>query len=214
MLRKEQNVRLRPEADIEMKPQDLVARFATAAVRTDPMVAVRAELEQLKDKVAEVEEALRYISGIGGNARQVFYRSPDLTLLKVCFPAGRRTPPHDHGTWATILLLSGEEKNTLYRVPERKAPQGKRNHHQARLDLGHARRYSARRRMCRQCTYRRTTCLWRRHFRTSAPHVASANAARTSLGLDAIRNLRTHCVRGTRCACGVGPVLADTRHDC
>ena len=36
-------------------------------------------------------------------------------MLKVCFPCGRRTPPHDHGTWATILLLSGEEKNTLYR---------------------------------------------------------------------------------------------------
>jgi predicted metal-dependent enzyme (double-stranded beta helix superfamily) len=36
-------------------------------------------------------------------------------MLKVCFPSGRRTPPHDHGTWATILLLSGEEKNTLYR---------------------------------------------------------------------------------------------------
>jgi predicted metal-dependent enzyme (double-stranded beta helix superfamily) len=48
----------------------------------------------------------------------VFYRSPDLTLLKVCFPAGRRTPPHDHGTWATILLLSGEEKNTFYRVDD------------------------------------------------------------------------------------------------
>ena len=29
---------------------------------------------------------------------------------------GRRTPPHDHGTWAQILLLSGEEKNTLYRA--------------------------------------------------------------------------------------------------
>jgi len=62
-----------------------------------------------------VEQALAYVSGVGGNARQVFYRSPNLTLLKVCFPAGRRTPPHDHGTWATILLLSGEEKNTLYR---------------------------------------------------------------------------------------------------
>jgi predicted metal-dependent enzyme (double-stranded beta helix superfamily) len=62
-----------------------------------------------------VDDALRYISGVGGNARQVFYRAPELTLLKVCFPAGRRTPPHDHGTWATILLLSGEEKNTLYR---------------------------------------------------------------------------------------------------
>ena len=28
----------------------------------------------------------------------------------------RRTPPHDHGAWATIFLLSGEEKNTLYRT--------------------------------------------------------------------------------------------------
>jgi predicted metal-dependent enzyme (double-stranded beta helix superfamily) len=99
-----------------MKPHDLVARFATAIVRSDPMAAARASLEELKDHIAEVNEALRYISGVGGNAGQVFYRSPELTLLKVCFPAGRRTPPHDHGTWATILLLSGEEKNTLYRI--------------------------------------------------------------------------------------------------
>ena len=46
----------------------------------------------------------------------MFYRSPSLTLLKVCFPSGRRTPPHDHGAWATILLFSGVEKNTLYRT--------------------------------------------------------------------------------------------------
>jgi predicted metal-dependent enzyme (double-stranded beta helix superfamily) len=97
-----------------MKAHDLVARFATAVSRSDPMAAARAALEELKDHIAEVDEALRYISGVGGNARQVFYRSPELTLLKVCFPAKRRTPPHDHGTWATILLLSGEEKNTLY----------------------------------------------------------------------------------------------------
>jgi predicted metal-dependent enzyme (double-stranded beta helix superfamily) len=38
-----------------------------------------------------------------------------MTLLKVCFPNGRRTPPHDHGTWAAILVLRGQEKNTLYR---------------------------------------------------------------------------------------------------
>jgi predicted metal-dependent enzyme (double-stranded beta helix superfamily) len=82
------------------------------------MAAARAALEELKDHIREVDGALRYISGVGGNARQVFYRSPDLTLLKVCFPAGRRTPPHDHGTWATILLLSGEEKNTLYRADD------------------------------------------------------------------------------------------------
>jgi predicted metal-dependent enzyme (double-stranded beta helix superfamily) len=101
-----------------MKPHDLVASFAAAVSSAEPMTAARAVLEELKGRVAEVDEALRYISGVGGNARQVFYRSPELTLLKVCFPAGRRTPPHDHGTWATILLLSGEEKNAFYRVAD------------------------------------------------------------------------------------------------
>jgi predicted metal-dependent enzyme (double-stranded beta helix superfamily) len=101
-----------------MKPHDLVASFAAAVGRDEPMAAARATLEELKNHIAEVDEALGYISGVGGNARQMFYRSPSLTLLKVCFPAGRRTPPHDHGTWATILLLSGEEKNTLYRVED------------------------------------------------------------------------------------------------
>jgi len=98
-----------------MKVHELVARFATAAESTDSMGAARQVLESLKGDLAAIESALGYVSGVGGNARQVFYRSPNLTLLKVCFPSGRRTPPHDHGTWAQILLLSGEEKNTLYR---------------------------------------------------------------------------------------------------
>ena len=101
-----------------MKPHELVASFAAAVSCGEPMAAARAALEELRNHIAEVDETLRYISGVGGNARQVFYRSPELTLLKVCFPAGRRTPPHDHGTWSTILLLSGEEKNTLYRVED------------------------------------------------------------------------------------------------
>lgn len=98
-----------------MKVHELVARFASAGESADPMGSAREVLEGLRGDLAGIERALSYVSGIGGNARQVFYRSPGLTLLKVCFPGGRRTPPHDHGTWATILLLSGEEKNTLYR---------------------------------------------------------------------------------------------------
>lgn len=98
-----------------MKVNELVARFAKAADSADAMNAARAELDALRGDVEAIDKALGYISGVGGNARQVFYRAPNLTLLKVCFPAGRRTPPHDHGTWAQILLLSGEEKNTLYR---------------------------------------------------------------------------------------------------
>lgn len=98
-----------------MKVSDLVALCARAVDAADPMGSVRALLEELKSDTAAIDRALAYIPGTGGNARQVFYRAPDLTLLKVCFPRGRRTPPHDHGTWAQILLLSGEEKNTLYR---------------------------------------------------------------------------------------------------
>lgn len=98
-----------------MKVHELVARFAKAGESADAMGAARAELEALRGDLGAIEKALSYVSGTGGNARQVFYRSPSITLLKVCFPAGRRTPPHDHGAWAMILLLSGEEKNTLYR---------------------------------------------------------------------------------------------------
>ena len=98
-----------------MKVHELVASFAKAGESPDPMAAAREALEALRGDLGAVEQALHFVSGTGGNARQVFYRSPAITLLKVCFPAGRRTPPHDHGAWATILLLSGEEKNTLYR---------------------------------------------------------------------------------------------------
>ena len=98
-----------------MKVHELVAGFATAGESADPMRAVRDAMENLRGDVAAIERALDYIPGTGGNARQVFYRSPQLTMLKVRFPNGRRTPPHDHGAWAMILMLSGEEKNTLYR---------------------------------------------------------------------------------------------------
>lgn len=80
------------------------------------MAGARGVLEDLRADLDTVAETLSYISGIGGNAEQIFYRSPDLSLLKVSFPPGRRTPPHDHGTWATIMLFSGVERNTLYRA--------------------------------------------------------------------------------------------------
>jgi len=98
-----------------MKVHELVTRCARAGESADPMNSVREVLESLRSNLADMERTLQHIPGTGGNARQIFYRAPDLVMLKVCFPNGRRTPPHDHGTWAAILLLSGEEKNTLYR---------------------------------------------------------------------------------------------------
>jgi predicted metal-dependent enzyme (double-stranded beta helix superfamily) len=98
-----------------MHAHDLVARFSGTANSSDSMAAVRAVLEELKEDLDGVADALSYLSGTGGNCAQAFFRSPTLSLLKVSFPSGRRTPPHDHGTWASILVLSGKEKNTLYR---------------------------------------------------------------------------------------------------
>ena len=98
-----------------MQVHDIVARLAAAALSAEPMAAVRAELDAMSRDPDSVAGALDWLPGTGGNARQAFYRTPELSLLKVRFPAGRRTPPHDHGTWATILVLSGQERNTLYR---------------------------------------------------------------------------------------------------
>jgi len=98
-----------------MKVHELVSRVTAASESADPMNAVRKVLESLRGELAEIDRALGFISGVGGNPRQVFFRSPKLFMLKARFPAGRRTPPHNHGTWATIMLLSGKEKNTLYR---------------------------------------------------------------------------------------------------
>jgi quercetin dioxygenase-like cupin family protein len=94
---------------------DLVQRMSNAAAAADPQAAVRSEMERLKGDLDGLGRMLSYLPGVGGNANQAFFRAPNLSLLKVNFPNGRRTPPHNHGTWANILLLSGSEKNTLYR---------------------------------------------------------------------------------------------------
>jgi len=101
-----------------MQVHDLVAEFSKVADADDSMSRARGVLEDLRGDLDTLEKALSFMPGVGGNAQQIFYRSPRLSLLKVSFPRGRRTPPHDHGTWATILVFSGVEKNTLYRVDD------------------------------------------------------------------------------------------------
>ena len=100
-----------------MDVAELVSRFSTAIASTEAEYAHKAAvsvINELKDDLDGVADAMSYLTGSGGNALQAFYRSPNLSLLKVRFPDGRRTPPHNHGTWAAILVLSGSEKNSLY----------------------------------------------------------------------------------------------------
>jgi predicted metal-dependent enzyme (double-stranded beta helix superfamily) len=100
-----------------MNVADLVSRF-TAAVAQEPGVyahkAAVQVMNELKGDLDGVAEAVSYLTGTGGNALQAFYRAPNLSLLKAKFANGRRTPPHNHGTWAAILVLSGSERNALY----------------------------------------------------------------------------------------------------
>lgn len=98
-----------------MTLDDLVARITAAAAGEQPLAAVAACLRALSGEREAVSEALSFLPGIGSDAEQAFYRAPELSLLKVVFAPGRRTPPHDHGTWAVILLLSGGELNTYWR---------------------------------------------------------------------------------------------------
>ena len=174
-----------------MQVHELVARFAAAVETADPMGAARKVLEDLRGEIDHIDKMLAYISGIGGNARQVFYRSPNLTLLKVCFPNGRRTPPHDHGTWATILLLSGEEKNTMYRRENGKL----RRVGEVTLTRGEVLPMRGRNHTCRRVprrqTHDRSTCVWQRyHGGGAATHVGSANARGTRARLEHVRDLR------------------------
>ena len=93
-----------------MQVHDLVALLTKAADSSDPAASVQEAMETLKGDLPGLAAMLDYIPGTGGNTRQAFYRSPTLSLLKVSFPNSRRTPPHNHGTWATILLMDGQEK--------------------------------------------------------------------------------------------------------
>ena len=93
---------------------DLVTDIARAASQDDPLGATTATLRSFAGGVDAILDELAFLSGLGSDPEQSFYRSPEVSLLKVKFIPGHPTPPHDHGTWAAILLLAGEERNTLY----------------------------------------------------------------------------------------------------
>ena len=75
-------------------------------------------LHTLRDRLDDVRDALDFCGCAEADDapdRQIFYRSPNLSMMRICFCPGLRTPPHDHSTWAAILMLSGKERNTFFR---------------------------------------------------------------------------------------------------
>ena len=103
---------------ISLQVFDLVEQGARAANEPNPSSAMHGMLNDLRNRLDDVHEALEFCS-CGDEKdvpdRQIFYRSPNLLMMRVCFCPGLRTPPHDHATWAAILMLSGSERNVFYR---------------------------------------------------------------------------------------------------
>ena len=66
-----------------MTLNDLVSRIARAADSDQPLPAVASCLRALSAERDEVIDALGFLSGVGSDAEQAFYRSPRVSLLKV-----------------------------------------------------------------------------------------------------------------------------------
>lgn len=97
-----------------MQISELVGRLCEAASRDDPEQATASVLRDYARNLRDIVEALEFLPGLGTDPEQSFYRSREVSALKVKFLPAQCTPPHDHGTWAVILLLSGKERNTLH----------------------------------------------------------------------------------------------------
>lgn len=97
-------------------------RDVRAAVREAP--AEVALVERIKPLVRRVAHASGWVKPAyyecdraQGFGIHVLHEEPDhsLWLIVVAWLPHRGPPPHDHGTWAVIAGLDGEERNILWR---------------------------------------------------------------------------------------------------
>ena len=69
--------------------------------------------------IADPGEVVRGLGEPKQGGLEVLYRSPELTVLNVLWPAGMIVMPHNHGLWAVIGVYNGREDNILWRqLPE------------------------------------------------------------------------------------------------
>ncbi len=108
-----------------MFDQDTLIADCLQAVRTekDPQRAVREIMLRTLEKPDPVAQAI----GKDEGGLDIFYSSPELTLLNAIWAPGMNLYPHDHRMWAVIGIYGGIEDNTLYkRGPQRIQPSGGR----------------------------------------------------------------------------------------
>src|SRR5262245_27697252 len=88
-----------------------LADCVAARAEPEPLLAIRARLDEVLTRPGEVADALP-----PDRAEFVrLYASPDLTVLKVVWSPGKSIWPHDHRMWAAIGIYTGGEDNAFYR---------------------------------------------------------------------------------------------------
>lgn len=79
--------------------------------RTEPLVK---ELVTNKEWLRPEHFEIDPVQGFGVHC---LHEEPnhDLAIFAVCFAPGKGAPPHDHGTWAVVGVVEGEEQNTFWK---------------------------------------------------------------------------------------------------
>ena len=97
--------------------EDLRATVALAKTETEILRKVRPLAQKLViNRGAWLKPEYYEVDLKRGSSLYVLHEEENHTLMvfAACFRPGRVTPVHDHGTWAVVAGIEGEEKNTIY----------------------------------------------------------------------------------------------------
>jgi len=97
--------------------EDLRATVAAAESEPEILGSVRTLAQKLvNNRDTWIKPEHYKVNDERGSSLYVLHEEEDHTLMvfAACFRPGRVTPVHDHGTWAVVAGVDGEEKNTIY----------------------------------------------------------------------------------------------------
>ena len=102
--------------------QDYVNDLRTTVAAAETESKILSKVRPLAQKLVENRDAWikpehYQVDDERGSSLYVLHEEEDHTLMvfAACFRPGRVTPVHDHGTWAVVAGVDGEEKNTIYK---------------------------------------------------------------------------------------------------
>ena len=96
---------------------DLRAAVATTRLPVETLARVRPLAQRLAEDRSWLSPDHYRTDPEQGFLIHLLHEEPnhDLAVMALAWLPGRGTPPHDHGTWAIVVSVDGEERNDYYR---------------------------------------------------------------------------------------------------